>query len=159
MAINLPEIDVNDLALNPGKYIDMFRAREQEMRKEAYKYAKLRKHAEVLRDKQDEMTLWLTAGIPDPPERGSKPGQSRDEDGQDEDQVPRRIRVLQLLSGEPSRGWKVRTIADALGITNYKSLRVSLDEFALKDGILRKNDQAEYFFNPRAQEYLTKMSN
>lgn len=159
MAINLPDLDWDDIFLNPGKYIDQFRAQEQAMRTEAYKCAKLRRYVEGLRDKKDELTLWKTHGIPDPPNRQHRVSTPDDEDDQEEDQGPRRIRVLQLLSGEPTRGWKARDIATALGITNVKSVRTSLDEFAIKEGIIMKNNQAEYFFGPQSREYLTRMSN
>jgi hypothetical protein len=59
---------------------------------------------------------------------------------------PRRVQVLRLLSQEPTCWWKTRDIAEALDISNQKSLRVLLGQLAQK-GELIKTAEAWFRYN------------
>lgn len=59
---------------------------------------------------------------------------------------PRRVQVLRLLSQDPTYWWKTRDIAEALEISNQKSLRVLLGQLAQK-GELIKTAEAWFRFN------------
>jgi hypothetical protein len=59
---------------------------------------------------------------------------------------PRRVQVVRLLSQEPTRWWKNRDIAEALDISNRKSLRVLLGQLTQK-GELIKTAEAWFRYN------------
>jgi hypothetical protein len=109
--------------------------------------------AEKVLAQRDELTLWYTEGIPEPPTRSSPVASMPGEDAQEAGRSPRKILVVQLMAQNPHRAWKVRDLADALKIENVKSLRVSLDD-AVRDGVLKKNPDATYILGPRAEEYM-----
>lgn len=53
---------------------------------------------------------------------------------------PRRVQVVRLLSQDPTYWWKTRDIAEALDISNQKSLRVLLGQLAQKGELIKTAD-------------------
>ncbi|MEC3978193.1 hypothetical protein [Amycolatopsis sp. H20-H5] len=150
MTFDLPNVSWEAISTDPGKYAQLFRSQEDEHRRHAYKFTKLRKFAEALLDKQEELNIWKSDGIPDHPNR-----QARSAEEAEPGDVPRdrRARVCKLAAQSPERLFKVRDIAQELGIENEKSLRTSLDSYVHKDHALKKNSNAEYSAGPRVAEY------
>jgi hypothetical protein len=164
MSIALSDLDWDDVVRNPDEYVEVFVAREAELRTELYEAVKVRRYLEGLRDRKDELSMWKARGIPRPQERRQRRLRAADQvqtaQQGDRKQVgeSRRLRVVQLLAQEPARVWKVKEIATALGIANVHSLRASLDEYARNDEMLTKTARAEYRLGPRAEEYMAKIA-
>ncbi|WP_143570746.1 hypothetical protein [Streptomyces acidiscabies] len=143
MAVELPSWE--EVATAPEKHVAALEVALDEAQEEVKAIrVRLRAAQKVLECKADVEYL-NQYGTPRPKGNTADPDHSDEEAEAARGRGPedgasgtRKVQVVQLLGQQPERRWKAMEIAQALGITNIKSLRSSLDDFA-RGGVIRKN--------------------
>ncbi|MEW2518629.1 hypothetical protein [Actinacidiphila alni] len=107
-----------------------------------------------IKKQKDTVEEWKRNGIPEQrtkheagEDEVSEEAGTTDSNGRP---VPRKQRIRNLMAQDPARQWKVNEIAHALGATNVKSVRVSMDELA-QTGAIIKHPGAIYQHTTTAQ--------
>ncbi|AUG79294.1 hypothetical protein CFP65_4549 [Kitasatospora sp. MMS16-BH015] len=155
MAIDLPRL--TEAARDPDKYIPQLEEMQEEAKKNLRGISGALRELRKIKTSTENLEYIQVHGIPRPRDSG----QQADPDEYDEVdeelsenglRVNRRERVLKLLAQDRDRRWKLREIADELGISNIKSLRTSMDDFARQSKVEKDSESSTYYLGRRGYQ-------
>ncbi|MEV6104464.1 hypothetical protein AB0M28_07050 [Streptomyces sp. NPDC051940] len=148
---------------DPDKYVAEQEEKLEEVRREMRAIRDRLRIGKRLQTCKADLDYLTEHGIPRPRTASAGP---EDGDGLDDDdleghdaeggmtdigaELPRKAQVERLLGQRPEKRWRLDEIAELLGISNVKSLRTSLDEYA-RDGVIAKqidNNERTYHALP-----------